>query len=282
MRPDDFFVRQVETIFGGTFSRDILNENLLSHLRSGPSPDHSDIEVAVALARLVHDEYEKFGTEGHQILTESQSRDAMLTLHVVLKRLGIDDFSPAYRDFSSFKIYWKRKEGTGSYKARRDMLNEAFSDLHEQLAKLEVRSLTSTLAQPITSHAGTGWPRVDAEIAELRRHFQNAQTVQDHRNVGNDCVIITEVLSATVYDSAKHLLEGGKEPPISNTKDRLDRYVEVALVGSNNAELRKLARACIELAQAVKHRKTPSRRDAGIAADAVILLANLLRRVNDN
>jgi len=29
----------------------------------------------------------------------------------------------------------------------------------------------------------------------------------------------------------------------------------------------------------VKHRTTPTRRDAGIAADAVILLANILRRL---
>jgi hypothetical protein len=34
------------------------------------------------------------------------------------------------------------------------------------------------------------------------------------------------------------------------------------------------------MAQAVKHRSTPTRREAGLAADAV-LLANLLRRINE-
>jgi len=35
----------------------------------------------------------------------------------------------------------------------------------------------------------------------------------------------------------------------------------------------------IALAHEVKHRETPGRRDAGVVADAVILLANILRRL---
>lgn len=35
----------------------------------------------------------------------------------------------------------------------------------------------------------------------------------------------------------------------------------------------------VELAHRVKHGETPTRRDAGIASDAVILLANILRRL---
>jgi hypothetical protein len=41
-----------------------------------------------------------------------------------------------------------------------------------------------------------------------------------------------------------------------------------------------VANKIIELAHGVKHSATPTRREAGIAADAVILLANILRRVD--
>jgi hypothetical protein len=122
---------------------------------------------------------------------------------------------------------------------------------------------------------------VDEEIAELRRHFQSARTPQDHRNVGNDCVTILEALSAQVYDPAIHLRPGETEPPVAKTKQRLERFVEDTAPGIENACLRKLARANIELAQEIKHSDTPSRRDAGIASDAVILLANLLRRLTE-
>ena len=46
-----------------------------------------------------------------------------------------------------------------------------------------------------------------------------------------------------------------------------------------NEEVRGLVNKAIELAHRVKHSETPTRRDAGVSADAVILLANILRRL---
>lgn len=68
---------------------------------------------------------------------------------------------------------------------------------------------------------------------------------------------------------------------MAQTKHRLERFVEDAAPGGDNETLRKLARASIEMAQHVKHSQTPTRREAGIAADAVIQLANMLRRLSE-
>jgi len=141
------------------------------------------------------------------------------------------------------------------------------------------RTLASTLAEAATSHETLGWPAVDTEVGELRRHFHSARTPQDYRAVGNDCVHIMEALSRQVYDHARHTPAGEEEPPVASTKTRLDRYVRARLPGSASAEIRKFARATIELAQAVKHRGTPTRTEAGVLSDAVILLANMLRRL---
>jgi len=51
--------------------------------------------------------------------------------------------------------------------------------------------------------------------------------------------------------------------------------------GPDNAAIRKLANDTIEMAQHVKHSATPTRREAGVAADAVIQLANILRRLDE-
>lgn len=99
--------------------------------------------------------------------------------------------------------------------------------------------------------------------------------------MGNDCVTVTEALSAQVYDADIHLRPGEQEPAVEKSKQRLERFVEDALPGAENAAMRKLARASIELAQEVKHSETPSLRDAGIAGDSVIQLANLLRRLDE-
>ena len=77
-----------------------------------------------------------------------------------------------------------------SWKARRDILDGVFNDLHDQLADLDSRLMTASLAEAVSPRGRTGWARVDGEIVELRRHFQHARTPQDYRNIGNDCTTV--------------------------------------------------------------------------------------------
>ena len=283
MRPADFFIDDEGSV--GLFAEPTrhINEELLAELRRRPLPDRTDIEVAVPLARLVHDDLQKYGTGGGNELDDDQMREALQALRAVIARLGIDDLDVPFRDFTSFRSWWiaNGASGGGGWQARRDLLSSIFDSLHDRLADIEQDALTSSLVEPVSPHARTGWAAVDTEISELRRHFLSAHTPQDYRNVGLDCVSVTEALSRQVYDPARHLREGEKEPPVANTKQRLERFVEDAAPGADNADLRKLARASIEFSQHVKHSTTPTRREAGIAADAVIQLANLLRRLDE-
>lgn len=289
MRPDDFFEEHSAPVddfvgvelgllpLGPTLS---FRRGFVRLLRAGPQ-DVPDAEVAVALARLVHDDLESYGTDSGQRLDEDDVRDALLALRAVLARLQVAIPDIPFRDFASFRSFWVRDGARGSWQARRDILDAIFNDLHEQLADLESGVLTSSLAEAVSPRERTGWARVDEKIAELRRHFQQARTPQDYRNVGNDCTIVMETLSRQVFAAGRHLRPGETEPPVANTKQRLDRFVEDAASGPENAATRKLLRASIEMAQSVKHNAGPSRRSAGVAADATILVANLLRRFEE-
>jgi hypothetical protein len=280
VRPDDFFSDdEIPGPFGNVGRH--LRMDLLTQVRQRPIEGIDDIEIAVPLAALIHDELEKYGTDGSQVMSEAEVRVALLALKAVDDRLAITDVDVPFRDFGSFRTWWTRHDAYGSWQARRNLLRDIFDPLHDQLALLEQRSLASTLVDPVSPHRRTGWSAVDTEISEMRRHFQAARTAQDYRNVGLDCVSVTETLSAQAYDVDRNLRDGETEPPVANTKQRLDRFVEDAAAGPDNAALRKLARATIEFAQHVKHSGTPTRREAGIAADSVIQLANILRRLDD-
>jgi hypothetical protein len=282
MRPEDFIEDTVRPSgFGIDTTVRRFRREVVRRLRQGPLDNAPDVEVAVGLARLIHDELEAFGTGGGEVMDDPDMREALQALRAVCRRLGAADPNVPFRDFTTFRSYWIRTgaSGAGGWQARRDIHSGIFDALHDHLADLESQSLTSSLAEAVSPRGRTGWTKVDAEVAELRRHFQIATTPQDYRNVGNDCVIVIEAISAAAYDAARHLRPNESEPPVGKTKDRLDRIVEVELPGPENAELRKLARATIEAAQAIKHRTTPSRRDAGLAADATIMLANLIRRL---
>lgn len=283
MRSSDFWIDSPGADVWGTLqTQTVLNEGLLQLVTTEPLPDHTDIEVAVALARFAHEEFEGYGTNQNQALTQEGSVLVMRALKAVLKRLGIASFNPPYRDFNTFHKFWRSvgAVNAGGWQARRDILDEDFEPLHELLDERDAGSISSTLATAISPHKTVGWPRVDEELAELRRHFESAQSPQDYSNVGNDVVSVLEALSAAVYIHERHQKGDDPEPPVASTKARLDRFIEVELPGSENAELRKLARAAIELAQAVKHRReTVTRQEAGIAADSAILISNILRRI---
>ena len=272
MTPEDFFEDDFVS------DKRLLNHELLERVRAGAYNDRSEVEVAVALLRLAHDELEAYGTGENQRTDERDIRLILRTSQQLLKRLGVVLNLP-FSDYRTFRSHWVANDGYGNWQARRNILNEFFEPVHRQLAELEDDELGSVLAKPIASHPGTGWSRVDTEINEMRRHFGSARSAQDYRNVGNDCVAVLERLSEVVFDPELHLKEGEQVPPVANTKDRLGRFVENAASRPANSEIRKVARAAIELAQAIKHQGEPTRRNAGIAADSVILLANLLRRL---
>lgn len=260
----------------------VLDTDLLESLRRSPSPDYSDAEVGVGLLRLAHDEFTSFGTGETQDITNEESYLVLDTLQAVLARLSFPPLELEWRDFIEFKKYWKRMGASneGGYQKRRAMVDAAFGQTLTILEGDARAQLSATLVSPITSAKATGWPSVDEVITDMRKHFASATTNGDYSNIGNDAVRLLERLSATVYVHDIHGAPNSDEPPVDKTKDRLEAFVEKSLAGSDNAALRKLIRSSIEFAQKVKHGHASDRRKAGLAADATIMLANLLRRLD--
>lgn len=268
--------------FGATtVSKPKLDVAKVQTVRTGPRPGHTDLEVAIALAALAHDELLAFGTGGGEQLTDTEIGLVLTALRAVTKRLAVA-FEPPYRNFSTFKSYWLRNKGYNSWQARREMLEQLFEPLRTTLVRMEEQTFDA-LAEPVSPHTEVGWPLVDEEVRELRRRFQTASTPQDYRAIGTHCIGVLQALGRTVYDTDRHLPPGESVPPIDKTKQRIGRYVEDALPGEYNHDVRGLAVKTIELAHHVYHSPDGStRREAGIAADAVILLANILRRLEQD
>ena len=231
-----------------------------------------------------HQEFEAYGTDGRQRLKDDE--DVQLLLRVckrVTARCAIPFPELPFRDFASFRKHWVKEgmSGSGSWAARRDYLEKIFTPIEEMIAGLIERSWDEDLARGVSPHTQTGWPDVDREIEELRGRFRVARSAQDHGAVGGACVRILELLGEAAFDPGRHLPRGEALPPRDHTKNRFDFIIAAELPGKDNDTLRRLARAVIEMAQDVKHRTTPTRREAGIAADSVIILANVLRRIRD-
>ncbi|MCX0272884.1 hypothetical protein NLM24_19660 [Nocardia zapadnayensis] len=279
LKSDYFIADGFGSGFGGTH-RIRFNQKLVVALRRGPLSDRLDIEAAIPLLDLVHDELLAFGTRGGEQLDDSELEAALFALRAVTQRVGVD-FEPPFRNFTTFKTYWIRNDASGSWHARRIILSDLLEPARVKLVALEERSLDA-LADPISPRTLTGWPRVDEEIRELRRRFQTATTPQDYRAIGAHCVGVLEALSRTVYEPARHLRDGETEPPVDKTKIRIGRFIDDSAAGPGNTAVRGLANKAVELSHQVKHSSTATRRSAGIAADAAMLLANILRRLAED
>lgn len=255
--------------------------DLVRQLANGPLPGDDPLATAIALTQFVRGQYQSYGTDGKQQIDDVESREALRSLRAVLRRQGVD-IDPQWSDFPSFRTYWNAHEGKGSWQARRDMLSDLFDPVLEALEADEDRASENSLARPVSPRNELGWPTVDEHIHQLRQRFATASTPVDYKDVGNRCVGVLEALSDVVYDPVVHCLHGKTPPPVSKTDVRIGAYIDQRLSGQSNEELRGLAKKTSALSHKMKHSPRADRTTAGIAADAVILLANILRRLEQD
>ena len=281
MRIDDFFQESPDTGNPWDTQETELNAELLTQLAQGTAPDSNPLETALSLTRFVREEFEAFGTEPAGLrVSEEEARAALRTLRLVLQRQGIE-FKPPWRDFSSFKGHWLSEGAYGSWQARRDILEKWFRPVQDELDEADEQQFISELTEGISPHKDLGWTDVDDHIAQLRQRFRSASTAMDYKDVGNRCVGVLEALSAHVYDPAVHCPPGATVPPVDRTDIRIGAYIDQRLPGKSNEELRGLTKKASALSHKMKHSPKADRTTTGIAADAVILLANILRRLEE-
>lgn len=270
--PDDFF-EEIETVSPWTSEPTLttkLRRDFLNELRAGPVAGTDDLDAAIALTHLVWDDLIGYGTDGGNTLDDKELTLAQRALTATLSRIGITLSFP-WRDFSTFKAHWLRKGCSGSWQARRDHLNDLFAPVQTELDRQEEAQFRAVNAEAVSPHTKTGWTKVDEELTELRRRFRSATTTQDYRDTGNRAVAVPEAISRSVYDPAVHVRGGETELSPDKTKLRISRYVEDSLAGKDNEAIRGVVVKTIELAHSVKHSTAPTRREAGMAADAVIM-----------
>lgn len=279
VRPENFFealapvaALDLETF---QFKRDVAEAVL-----AGEIPGASDLEVADVVVNLVHVELEGYGTDSKNRLRDDRDVELLIrAARMACKRIAVDFPKLPFRNFATFYSYWKKEGMSGSWAARREYLQDLFDPIEEAITTLQMRVFEDALLDPVSPLRRTGWSTVDREIQDLRRRFEAARSPQDYASVGTACIRVLEAVGDAGFDPAKHLSPGETAaPPRDRTKDRLGRIVQVELAGIDAVEIRGLVNASIVVAHHVKHRATPNRREAGMAADAAILVANLLRR----
>lgn len=152
-----------------------------------------------------------------------------------------------------------------TYASRRVYVNNLFDPLIRQIKN-----------PTLTSYEPTGWERVDRNADELRRRFSEAKSPEQYQAVGLLCREALISTAQAVFDPELHPTTDGVKASDTDAKRMLEAYIPVALTGSANDFLRKHARASLDLAVHLQHRRTATFREAALCVEATTSVINIV------
>jgi hypothetical protein len=197
-------------------------------------------------------------------------------LRAVLKRLGMKNPNP-HQDLWAFYRYWSEND-LGTYASRRSYVADLYEEVQEHLDEVTY----DELLEPVAGRP-TGWPEVDRMVSRLRSDYQAARDATAYKAIGLQIVTLLQGVGRLVFDPERHQPDREVKVSPDDAKRRIGLFVDSVTQGrgSTGAQIRKLSGAAVQLAESIKHSADPDRIETGIAADAAIAVANLVRRVSE-
>ena len=184
-----------------------------------------------------------------------------------LKERGLRDPNP-YSDLWAWYGKWSSGD-LPSYQSRREYLRALYQPLVERIR------LGNSARQGEIFEEPTGWAKVDRGLGEIRKRLEEAEVEEQFQAIGLLCRETLISLAQTVYDRSIHITVDGIEPSDADGKRMLEAYIFTELSGSSNEATRKHARASLDLANALQHKRTADFRQAALCAQATISVVNL-------
>lgn len=185
-----------------------------------------------------------------------------------LRERGLENPNP-FKDL--WEWYGKWSDGTlPTYQSRRNFLGEMFGPLIETVKGMRSISVNPVFEEP------TGWNRVDRSMGEIKLQLAKASSEEHFQGIGLLARETLISLAQAVYDSELHPILDGKEASKTDAKRMLDAYIAVELKGKPNENIRRHARASLDLANDLTHRRTADFRLAALCAEATNAVINIL------
>ena len=157
-----------------------------------------------------------------------------------------------------------------SWQSRRQFLAEMFKPMIAQLRNRASGRHPDAIEEP------TGWPKVDRTVGEVRKRLAEAKSEEHFQAVGLLCREALISLAQAVYDPAKHPVLDGVTPSETDAKRMLEAYISAELGGATNEVARRHARAAVDLAVELQHRRTATFRQAALCTEATTAVINVV------
>jgi hypothetical protein len=169
-----------------------------------------------------------------------------------------------YRDLWEWYARWSSGD-LPTWASRRKFVAELFAPLEKAIRSGDVSPFEPT-----------GWDRVDRVVTQLRKRLASARNEEDFQQIGLLGREVLISLAQAVYDGNQHPILDGKEVSSTDFKRMRDADIAVELKGDAAEHLRKHAKAALDLAVHLQHKRTAAFRDAASCVEATTSVVNLI------
>lgn len=182
-----------------------------------------------------------------------------------LKSMGLDEPNP-HEDLWDWYKKWKKD--FASYAQRRQYINTLYQPLIDRLVAAHPPAVP--IREP------TGWERVDRALEKARLQFAEGRNEEDYQAVGLLCREIIISLGQAVFDPALHKSSDGVTPSETDCGRMIEAFLTSTAVGNSNENIRRYARASLNLTVELQHKRTADFRAAALCLEATSSLVNIL------
>lgn len=208
-------------------------------------------------------------TGGPRIQSKNQEyKDKQSKINALLQKMRIKNLNP-HNDLWEWYGKWSSGD-LPTYQSRRKYISELFQPIIDKAKNFKNTSGTEIFVEP------TGWARVDRSIGEVRKRLEEAANEEQFQAVGLLCRETIISLAQMVFDSRIHMSTDGVTPSPTDAKRMLDAYFSYELAGKTNEAARKHAKAALDLANDLTHRRTADFRIAALCAEASSAVINIV------
>ncbi len=186
----------------------------------------------------------------------------------MLKHLEIADPNP-FGDLWAWYGKWSSGD-LPSYQSRRQFISDIYTPLVDRLKRGTPSAASRILPEP------TGWAKVDRTVGEIRQRLARATNEEQFQAVGLLCREGLISLAQTVFDPTKHRILDEVAVSPTDAKRMLEAYWGAELDGGENKVARQHARAALDLANELQHKRIATFRQAALCAEATVAVINLI------
>jgi len=167
---------------------------------------------------------------------------------------------------------WHARWSSGdlpSYRSRRTFVSELLDPMLRAIRD-RIAGVASPEVEP------RDWPKVDRTMTEARGRLAAARTEEQFQAVGLLCREALISLAQAVYVPERHPSLDGVAPSSTDAKRMLESYCAKEMEGAVNKVARAHARAAVELAVELQHKRTAEFRAATLCTEATASVINVI------